>query len=277
MDGSNLILGWSMPPARIVTVVVATLMATEAAAQTPASGKISVSVFGGVAMGGELWMIPSQRVGVLSNTGTEISVDTMGIRRTVRSGLVVGISGTSFVTPNLGFGFELSYFGPSRDDECEIVFDSRVNQSNPNRGMCDDITARTRTVGAINITASGYLRPFPTAVVSPYFRAIAGVADLSGSTTGIVGRYNGTDREVIRDQSGSRLGVTFGGGAGVVIPWSQGYAVRVEVRDQMYFRDVLDGPADAIGVAPISTSLTHNVVLTFAVDIYLERRRGRRY
>ncbi len=240
--------------------------------------RMSLTLFGGVVQSTtDLWDIPAQRVGILTQGGVETSVDTFALARGARSGLALGIAGAYFPSPMLGYAFELSLFDPGLSTDCRISFDSRpANAFNPNRGYCADINQRKVSMGTVNITVSGLFRPFPRALTQPYLRLVAGASDVGGGSTEVVGRFGTIDRPLILDR-GAGFQPTAGIGLGMVIPVSPGYGVRMELRDQLYRVRALDGAADALAIAPSSHRWTHNVAFLVGVDIVLQKKRGRRY
>ena len=247
-------------------------------AQQGDQSRMSISLFGGIVQtSSNLWSIGPQRVGLIDFSGTEIGVDSFSVSRNARSGLAVGINGTYYPSSRWGYSFELSLFDPGLSTDCDIDFDSvDPNSNNPNRAFCTDIDQRKVSMGTVNITGAGLFRPFPTALASPYLKAVVGLSDIGSGSTEVVGRYNGVDRVLVFDQ-GAGFQPTVGFALGIVLPTAAGYAIRLEIRDQLYRVRILDGPADALAVAPSSLRWTHNFALLLGVDVVLQKKRGRRY
>ena len=252
-------------------------------AQTAAEPRLVLSVFGGISAGRHAWEIPRQPLLVL---GTELSprYDTLRHARKVRPGLVLGLSGTFFRSARLGLSAEMVFLGLTTEDQCTMVYENvGTDPQNRNAQLCGDIANSGVTPTTVAFSVGGVIRPLPGSAVSPYVRAQAGLAALSGNLISMVGSFTSggsqLERIVVNDPSGSRLGPSLGGAVGLMIPAGAGNQIRFELRDQILFPRRATGPATDVNAAtaPTETFALHNVALTVAFDIVLEQKRGRRY
>lgn len=259
-------------------MAMALAVAVPAGAQTRDENRMFVSLFGGLVESRDLWRLDAQRVGVLAG-GNEVGVDTFRIVRRARPGPILGMNLFMFKNPNLGWGLEFSYIGLGTRDECSVRYTSPESalQGNINEDYCDQLGGQRSTIGSINFMGGLAWRPWTRAFANPYVRVMAGVADQNGTTIEVDGPFSGGNRVLILDPGSSGIRPTGGLALGIMIPTAPGYQFRFEARDQVYWRDVPDGPANELAIAPTSWKMTHNWILSAAVDIVLERRRGRRY
>lgn len=274
----------SFTPLRIgsITLVVALVAAPTpdsiAQAQTRDQNNLMISVFAGVVNGPDFFQNIRQRVSLIDGSGREVAVDTMRIGRNSRPGFSLGMGFTYFKSRHFGFTGEFSFLSTKTDDACNIVFRSTLSASSSlNSNFCDSINRESDIAGNINVMVGLLLRGSPAGHAVPYARGMVGISDHGGSSTEVSGLYNGVDRPIIFDPGNASIRPTFGGAIGLMIPAGVGYQIRLELRDQVFHRDVVLGPADALGIAPIGKEWAHHIALTFGVDIVLERQRGRRY
>lgn len=82
---------------------------------------------------------------------------------------------------------------------------------------------------------------------------------------------------MIGDPSPKRTAFTAVAAGGLTMPLFTGYQFRLELQDRLVSLAHVDGPANAIAVAPTSNKLFQRFVLLLGLDIVLEQKRGRRY
>ncbi len=242
--------------------------------QTSDVSKMFISFFFGVVSGRDFWDIKGQRVGLLDASLREVDVDTMRIGRRTRPGFAIGVSGTLFKTPHLGISAEFSYQWLRTEDDCQITFRSPTSAiTDFNTSFCTSINQQSDIAANANVAVGLLYRIAPGGRTGPYFRVMAGLSDRGGTSVDI----SGLNRPIVIDPGSASIRPAFGGAIGVSVPGSSGYNFRLEFRDQLYLRDIVQGPADARANAPISKEWTHNFALLAGIDIVLEKTRGRRY
>lgn len=251
--------------------------------QTSDVSKMFISLFFGVVSGRDFWSIDGQRVARLDAFLDEFAVDTMRIGRRTRPGFAIGVSGTLFKTPHLGISGEFSYQWLQTEDDCQITFLEPPSATAPsatadfNTSFCTSINQRSDIAANANVAVGLLYRIAPGGRTSPYFRVMAGISDRAGTSADISGTFNRLDRPIVIAPGSASIRPAFGGAIGLTVPGSSGYNFTLEFRDQLYLRDIVQGPADALANAPISKEWTHNFALLAGIDIVLEKRRGRRY
>lgn len=253
-----------------------------AAAQQRSEPRLVLSAFAGLAGGRHLWSVNRQPLLVL---GTESApqYDTLLLSRTIRPGLVVGLSGSLFRSPSFGVSAEIVFLGLSTDDECRLTYESPgADALGRNAALCRDINAHSVSPTTVGFLAGATYRAFSRGFASPYVRGQIGIGTRSGSTVVTEGVYldAGTvirRRAVISDVPRSSPAFSVGAALGVMVPLSAAQLVRLELRDQVLPMKRVTGVASPLAIAPTSTVLVHSIALTVGLDIVLERSRGRRY
>ena len=264
----------------LASAVLIALTLPETAAQTPAEPTIVLTIYGGAVTGHGLWHVAKQPLVVEGTEGTSTpQFDTLDLRRNVSAGLTFGLRGTYFPGRNLGIELDIGYFDHSYGDGCAGTY--VANADDRNEQVCDDIEGRTSSGSIIAAFAGFNYRAWGDRDVSPFFRAGIGIANITRSSVDMSGTYvhDGgiRDRAVIVDSDPRRVSPTFLIGAGLTSRFGKAYGVRLDIRDVIVGIDEVDGPADILGHAPVSTRYHHRLVLSLGVDIVLEKRRGRRY
>jgi hypothetical protein len=221
-----------------------------------------------------------------------VGLDTFRLARSVGRGLTVGGSVTLFLTDAIGIGGDISYTGPAQDDVCEIVFRGTPSPGSAeargfNDELCANISNRNSTLGAISLMVDAMIQPFPNTAIRPYIRFSAGITDpgrssaeMSAFVTGPDidgnGIPNTVDRPLILDDVTTTAGLTYGGGIGFMIPFSTGYVLRFEARDQLFHRAVPTGPANLLNVGPISKEWAHTPSFIVGIGVSMRRFGGGR-
>ena len=266
-----------------VTLLLPCLLASAAGAQTGAESNLVFTIFGGAVTGHHLWTVDKQPITVLGTT----NYDTLRLSRAINSSMVLGATGTYFLSSHVGVHAEISYLGLPIDSDCSPVFlnpDPSLGGSveqRRNGQVCDDIRSQGATGGAITIFTGMTLRAASRRSFSPYVRGNIGIVSLTQSTIDMAGVFTdstGTyERQVIADPKPRRTSLLMGLAAGFSTPLSPGYQFRFELRDQLIQLVRLTGPGNAGGPSPTATKFYHHVSLALGLDVVLERKRGRRY
>ncbi|HEV8398848.1 MAG TPA: hypothetical protein VGQ18_03310 [Gemmatimonadales bacterium] len=266
-----------------LAILVFTGLTVPAAAQTGSESNLVFTIFGGTVTGHSLWTVGKQPLTVLSDPS---KYDTLDLSRSVSSSMVLGLAATYFLSPHVGVHLELSYLGLPVESRCTGVFfhpDSNAFADlHRNEQVCDDIQSQSADGGAIAIFGGVTLRAASRRTLSPYVRGNFGIVNEPRSTIEMAGAFidgDGIlkDRQVLADASPRRTSVMYGAAAGFTSPLGPGYAFRFELRDVVVSLDRLAGPANGLGVGPITSKAYHHISLTLGLDVVLERKRGRRY
>lgn len=272
-----------MRPFAFVPLALSCLAGGRAAAQTGPEANLVLTILGGVATGHELWTVERQPLCVLDAANQCSSTyDTLRLSRGIGSSIVLGAAATYFPTPLVGFHAELSYLGLPIDGGCGVVGSYYPDPGTKNEQLCDDIQSQAGTGSAVAIFGGVTLRATPRRALSPYVRGSVGVVSQQRSMIEVVGGFvdgsgNFRERQVIADPNPHTASVMLGGAAGLTSPLGPGYQFRLEVRDVASRLDRLTGSANGLGIAPTASRFYHHIALTLALDVILEKKRGRRY
>jgi hypothetical protein len=257
--------------------------ATSGSGQERAEPRLVLSLFGGVAAGGDLWEVNRQPFLVL---GTELAprYDTLRLGRRMNPAVMLGISGTVFRSAHVGISAEMVFLGLTTEDACTLVHETPgADVQRRNFQLCNSISSQSSTPTTVGFWLGATFRPAPRALVSPYGRLQAGVGAQSGSVIEMIGSFvDGGGRQqrlVIGDPSSGRITPGIGVAAGLMVPLGPGHQLRLELRDQVLFLGRVAGPATIQNpsATPTESFAFHSVGLTAGIDIVLEQRRGRRY
>ncbi len=278
-----------MRPFAFVPLALSCLAVAPAAAQTGPEANLVLTILGGVATGHELWTVEKQPLCVLIPAGGQYTcgsnVDTLRLSRGIGSSIVLGTAATYFPSPHVGFHVELSYLGLPLDNACTgVSYDGSVSSGDTyerNRQTCDDIQSQAGTGSAVVIFGGVTLRATPRRALSPYLRGSVGVVNQSRSMVEVVGAFVDPsgfhERQVVADPRPRATSAMLGGAAGFTSPLGTGYQFRLEVRDVVARLDRLTGSANGLGIGPTASRFYHHIALTLALDVVLEKKRGRRY
>jgi hypothetical protein len=246
-------------------------------AQTAPQPSVVLTILAGAVAGHELWTIPKQPLLVIGTSNH----DTLAVGRSIGSSLILGASGTYFLTRNVGVHAELSYLGLPLDASCRLQPPEQADFEHKNQQLCDNLHAVAGSGGAIAIFAGVTVRAGSQRDFSPYLRGSIGMVNASRSTVEVVGTYSDAggiqERQVIADPSPRHRSVMAGFAAGFTTPLGPGYQARIEVRDIVTSLERVTGPASDLAVAPVGSRTYHHFSLVLGFDIVLERTRGRRY
>jgi len=264
-------------------VLLAGLLARSAAAQQRSEPNLMLQLFGGLTGGSDLWEINRQQL-IVRGTEAFPRYDSMRITRRLDPGLVLGASGMIFPQPSLGFSGEVVLLSLPFSDDCTMAFKSpTIDPLERNQQLCDNLGASGGTATSVAVSVGGIWRPFARAAVSPYLRGQMGLSIRNSSTVEVLSNYVDFDGTLsnpfvmILDPGRSLNTVTGALGGGMMIPFAQGYQVRLELRDNLVLLDRITGAASDVAVAPTERSLTHAFSFMVGLDVVLEQKRGRRY
>jgi len=255
-------------------------------AQTLGQTNLVLTLFGGAVAGHSLWSIDRQPLCVLATVSPGLftctnQYDTVRVTRDISPSLILGITGTYFKNPHVGFQGEFYFLGLPFDDHCNNVAPYNADSDRKNEQICDDISGASLSTSAIALFAGVIVRASPAHWFSPYVRAGAGLVAYSGGTISLSGRFvqggNVYSNTVISDSTPKSSSLSAQLGAGATAAISPGYQFRIEVRDALVPLQRVTGPANDRGQAPRTSKIYHHFALTLGLDIVLEKKRGRRY
>jgi len=208
-------------------------------------------------------------------------VDSASFARSVRPTLGLTFLGTYYPGQHWGFVGSIHLLGLAFEDACVLETSSG---SGVNAAICDDIDGATSPGTTVTTTVGVLYRPLPWTEVQPYLRADAGLVLSQQSTIRMKGTYTQAgpdsivDYFVYQDDHPSSVKPALALGAGLTAFISRSYQVRLEAKDNMVWLEEVAGTAPVPNATPpVITELHHVFSLTIAVEVVLERRRGRRY
>jgi len=259
--------------------LVSLSLAASLAAQTRGTPNLVLTMYAGAGNGHALWDIGRQTLVYSDPNGGLTTRDTVRLGRRVNSSIVLGASMGLFSSARWGFSLDLAYRGFSFDDECVPIYLQADATGGTNQRLCDNITASANGGSVFAVTAGTVLRMASSRAVSPYLRGAVSVAHTTISTIAMAepDAVGGEARYVIVDDKPRRISVNPVLAGGLTTSLGPGYQLRIEVRDELAFIERLDGPANALGVGPMSVSGFQHFSLIIGLDVVLEQKRVRRY
>ena len=278
-----------MKPTRLRPAALAAsllmLLAGPARGQSAENPLLILTITGGWINGGELWRLPRQEATVLGG-----ALDTVGLERRFRTGVVAGLGATLFRSPHLGYSAELAFLGISTESRCLPPTQWAADGNHINEQACNSIQGRTLRTSAVALQAGLTWRPVASGGIQPYLRGVVGPAYLGGSsveTSGnvVVPADSGESPFRVRTFLGDEHPRTFTWAAtlagGVMLHIASGARLRFEARDVVTNLSVATGPGSPTTVgspARVGSKTFHLFSFTAALDILLERsRRTPRY
>src|SRR2546425_2822817 len=163
------------------------------AAQTAPQPNLVLTLFGGAVGGHALWSVGRQPPCVLATAPGGFTCtaqyDTLELNRDIGASIAVGISGTYFKNPHLGFQGEVYFLGLPFDDRCINVAPYNADADRKNEQLCDDISGASLSTSAIALFGGLIVRASATHWLSPYLRAGVGLVAYSGGTVSLSGRF----------------------------------------------------------------------------------------
>jgi hypothetical protein len=208
-------------------------------------------------------------------------VDTASFSRAVRPTLGITFLGTYFPSQRWGIVGEIHLLGLAYEDSCTL---HTTSGSGINPLICDDIDGESSPGTAVVATMGGIYRPFPWTDIQPYLRADVGLLLSQQSAIRMRGTYRDpasdslVDYFVYQDDHPASIRPAFGLAGGLTAFISRSYQVRMEGKDNLVIVEQVAGTTDVPSAEPpTTTGLRHVFSLTIAVEVVLEKKRGRRY
>jgi hypothetical protein len=245
-----------------------------AAQKTGDQSRLVFTVSAGYAFGRDLWSVGAQPL-ILDETSL------LALDRNLEGTWQAELGVTYFRSPNLGFTFDLGFIDINTKDTCRVL--------NPNSGsidgpaVCGSINNTGTSALSTALSVGVILRAATRQKVSPFLRLQGGLFIVNRSTIELTGNYINVDLEpvyvpIYPSDGSSSVSAEFAVGAGVTIPVSKAYHLRLEGRGTTFGLPVVTGPTDFQGVIPPTETryLTQWSILV-GIDLVLERKHGRRY
>jgi hypothetical protein len=264
------------------SILLALLLAVGAAgtAQAQARADQARLTFGiGLGFSGatDLWRVDGQ---TLLDDGL---VDTASFARSVRPSLGITFLGTYYPGQHWGFVGSIHLLGLAFEDACLMQTSSG---SGNNVEICEDIDGATSPGTTVTTTLGMLYRPLPWSEIQPYLRVDAGLVLSQLSTVRMRGSFTQplpppdsvVDYFVFQDDHPASVHPALALGAGLTAFLSRSYQVRLEGKDNIVWLEEVAGTVPVPNAHPATVVEPHHVFsLTIALEVVLERRRGRRY
>ena len=245
-----------------------------AAQKTGDQTRLVFTVSGGYAFGRDLWSVGSQPVFL------DEQLDLYSLDRSLKGTWTAELGVTYYRNPTLGFTVDLGFIDIATVDGCTLLSNSgSVNNS----AVCSSINGATSSALSTSIALGVILRAASRQVISPYLRVQGGVLLVPRSTTELTGYYANEDQEAVfvpiyPTEGSSSVSLSLAVGAGVTIPISKAYHMRVEGRANTFGLQVVTGPTDFQGIVPpTKTQYLTQFSILVGIDLVLEKKHGRRY
>ena len=224
----------------------------------------------------DVWSIDGQPI--LDN----FAEDTASFSRAVRPTLGITFLGSYYPDDRWGVVGSIHLLGLAFEDTCTLHTNSG---SANNAAICNDIDGSTSPGTTVAATLGGLYRPFPWTEVQPYLRLDAGVLLSQQSSTRMRATYERpsspdslVDYFVYQDDHPASVQPAFAVGAGLTAFISRSYQVRLEGKDNLvWLEEVTETVPFPNMVPPTAKGLHHVFSLTIAIEVVLEKKRGRRY
>lgn len=260
-------------------------LAGPARGQSPDNPLLVLTISGGWITGGRMWLLPRQEETVAGG-----ALDTVGLERRFRTGVVMGLGAALFRSPHFGYSAELVFLGTGTESRCFPPAQWSADGNHINEQACDDIQGQNVGTSIVALEFGGTWRPIATGPVRPYLRLVAGPGYLGGSyveTSGTVAEttVSGTtyyNRSFLDEPHHRTWTWVVTLGAGVTLRMSPDAQLRFEARDVVTNLPVVTGPSSpppATTPTQVTGKTFHLVSFAAGLDILLEQsaRRTRRY
>jgi hypothetical protein len=256
----------------LALALVAVLAAPLSAQQRSDQARLSFGVGIGYNGGTTLWNVPFQPMSIDGN------VDTVDLTRRARPTLGITFLGTYYPNARVGFTAEAHLVGLGHEDRCFV-------RSTPaytyNQEICTNINGRQTRGSSSALTVGAMVRPFPWASLQPYLRANVGfLADQQSGTQMLATYFNAEEITYIfyRDNDATAMRPMAALAAGATAFIGRSYQVRLEVKDNIVPLEEVTGPQPGPNALADSRVVYRHVPsFSVALEVVLEKRRGRRY
>lgn len=256
----------------LALALVAAVATPLSAQQRSDQSRLSFGVGLGYNGGTTLWNIPFQPMQIDGN------VDTVDLTRRARPTIGITFLGAYYPNSTIGFTAEAHLVGLGHEDRCFI-------RSTPayarNQEVCTNINGRQTRGSSSALTVGAMVRPFPWAALQPYLRANVGfLAEQQSGTRMLTTYFDGGEVTYIfyvdNDVTSMRPMAALAGGATAFV--GRSYQVRLELKDNIVPLEEVTGATGGPNTVPDSRVVYRHVPsFSVALEVVLEKRRGRRY
>ena len=261
-----------------------------AAAQTADRPNLVLTIFGGFRAGHQLWTLQDQPFAVIDYVGGNLYPDstrrdTLTVAREVTPSFIAGLSASYFRGPHLGVAAEMAFLSMSLNSRCALGRLDASDTADINPALCNSLNGASVAMSAVEFSAGLILRGTPNPTATPYIGLSGGLVTRTRGTIEVNGAFvdNGgilNSIPMIADDKATRTNLSALLTAGMVVPMSPGYQIRLEGRDVYTRLDYPSGLADPRAVPlhpPHGARYGHHLAFVVGLDVVLERKRGRRY
>jgi hypothetical protein len=256
----------------IVLALVAAVTAPLSAQERRDQARLSFGIGMGYNDGTTLWNVPFQPIVINGNA------DTVDLTRRARPSIGITFLGAYYPNATIGFTAEAHLIGLGHEDRCFV-------RSAPaytfNEQICTEINGQETRGSSSALTVGAMVRPFPWAAVQPYLRANVGFFANQQSATQMLATYfEGEEITYIiyRDTEAATMRPMAALAAGATAFVGRSYQVRFEVKDNVVPLEEITGPEGGPNATPESRVVYRHVPsFSVALEVVLEKRRGRRY
>lgn len=256
-------------PLAIGTGLAAPLRAQARSDQARLSFGVGLGYNGGTS----LWTIRDQVI------FGQFADDSAIVGRRVRPTIGVTFIGVYYPNDHWGITGEAHLLGLGYEDHCVLT----TNSGSPDtRSVCTNLNGKQTPGTAVATTVGGTYRPFPFTGMQPYIRANLGLV-VSEQSSIDMGTIFKQDSNIVFypmyiDDHHSSLSPTAALAVGATGFIGRGYQLRVEVKDNFVDMKQVVRPTNGPGFEPAWERHFHQVyTLSVALEVVLEKRRGRRY
>ncbi len=258
--------------------------ASDLGAQSRQDPSLVFSIGLGLTSGQRLWEV-SQALPVAAS----VAMDTVGLGRYLRPSLTATVGMSYFRARNLGWAFEVGYFGVGSEQRCAGPAAYVPDPDQINLQGCSRAQGLHKQTSIVGFQGGIIYRFTPGAMFQPYLRTTAGLGLIGNSfveTSGpVVVAPNCTLQSpcdlILIDEAGNQAATwvaTLAGGLSIDL--APAYRLRMEVRDFVTSLPVVNGPADPLLIGQVGSTgrkLVHVPTFTLGIDLVFERRHTRRY
>ncbi|MEO6066498.1 MAG: hypothetical protein ABJB33_04920 [Gemmatimonadota bacterium] len=222
----------------------------------------------------DIWHVDAQEL--IDN----LARDTASIFRNVRPTIGITFIGVYYPDPHWGLTGEAHLIGLGYSDGCMLRSSSGSSQ---NQQVCTSINGNDSPGTAVAMTVGGIYRPFAWTDIQPYLRANIGLLVSQQSAIRMKGTFTrpdsqGVDYYVYQDKHPASVAPAAGLAAGITAFVGRSYQMRFEVKDNLVSLEHVLAAVSFPSAEPRSERRLHHVFsMTVAVEVVLERKRGRRY
>ena len=251
-------------------------------AQSPEEPTLAFTISAGLSTGGDLWQINKQVLRAPSG-----AQDTATVGRRLRPGITAALGVTYYRSPHFGLNAEIAYYGLGTEQSCSgpATFSDGFNQE-----VCTGANGTHVSSSVVAFQGGGVWNLGSPERTTPYVRTDIGLGYLENTfveTEALIAdpQCNTVDNtcivKIITERNPKTFTWTVSLAAGLAFPVGTGYRFRMEARDLITALPVIDQPA-LIGVNAQPVSASHMRVksipiITFGLDVLLERSHPRRY